>query len=32
MYQNIYDFVEQYFPKTEGCILFGSYIEKKSKP
>lgn len=31
MYQKIYDFLEQYFPSIEGCILFGSYIEKKDK-
>ncbi|CAH0295583.1 hypothetical protein [Chryseobacterium sp. Bi04] len=31
MYHNIYDFLDQYFPSIEGCILFGSYIEKKDK-
>lgn len=28
MYQKIYNFLDRYFPSIEGCILFGSYIDK----
>lgn len=31
MYHSIFDFLDQYFPSIEGCILFGSYIKKKDK-
>lgn len=31
MYKELNNFLDYYFPKIEGCILFGSYAEKKEK-
>uniref|UniRef100_UPI0025E9A4C3 nucleotidyltransferase domain-containing protein n=1 Tax=uncultured Empedobacter sp. TaxID=410844 RepID=UPI0025E9A4C3 len=31
MYQEIESFLNKYFPLIEGCVLFGSYAEKKEK-
>ncbi|WP_223560125.1 nucleotidyltransferase domain-containing protein [Chryseobacterium lathyri] len=31
MYKKLNDFLDKHFPNIEGCILFGSYAEKKEK-